>query len=165
MTHPSNHRLGFSVFALIAIGMATAVGISPTACSMPSAPEGDAGEMEMEGGVDEGGEIETGDGDVGMEENGDEDEVTEILMQGIAFVPKEVTIRVGQRVRWTNRDALVHTTTSGNPGDADAGSIWRSGNLPDGESFTFQFDEQGEFVYFCETHPGIMRDAKVTVQP
>lgn len=40
--------------------------------------------------------------------------VIEVAMQGIAFVSKEVTIKVGQRVRWTNLETLpiVHTTTS-----------------------------------------------------
>jgi len=91
--------------------------------------------------------------------------VTDVRMQNIAFSPAEVTIHQGEKVRWTNLDFVPHTTTSGNPGDADAGALWNSGLLPRGQSFEHTFDTVGEFVYFCEVHPTIMRDAKVTVVP
>lgn len=94
--------------------------------------------------------------------------VTDVAMQDIAFVPKEVTIRVGERVRWTNLETLpiVHTTTSGSPGAPDG--LWTSGDLSPGDTpFVRQFDQAGEFIYFCEHHPNVaaMRDAKVIVQP
>lgn len=95
--------------------------------------------------------------------------VTDVAMQGIAFVPKTVTIRQGDSVRWTNLESapIVHTTTSGDP-DGDAiGTIWASGNLSPGESFTRQFNESGTFEYFCEIHPRVaaMRNATVIVEP
>ncbi len=96
-----------------------------------------------------------------------QDGVTEVSLKGIAFVPKEITIRVGESVRWTNMEGLSisHTTTSGNPGDADSGAIWASGTLRPSESFTHRFDEAGSFVYYCEFHPSVpaMRDARVIV--
>ena len=95
--------------------------------------------------------------------------VTEVAMEGIAFVPKTVTINVGDSVRWTNLEGLpiAHTTTSGDPADGNAGDLWDSGNLSPGGSFTHQFDEAGEFEYFCIPHQGIaaMRNAKVIVEP
>lgn len=96
-----------------------------------------------------------------------EEDVKDVAMQGIAFVPKEVTIRVGERVRWTNLDPEIHTTTSGDPADGNAGTIWDSGNLSPGASFVWQFDEAGEFEYFCIPHANeeAMRHAKVIVQP
>lgn len=87
----------------------------------------------------------------------------DVFMEGIAFVPSQVTIKRGESVRWTNRDGVRHTTTSGRPGDSDAGKIWDSSIMDPGQSFTHQFNEVGEFIYFCELHPLIMRDAKVTV--
>ena len=94
----------------------------------------------------------------------DEVGVVDVAMRNIAFDPQEVTIEVGQSVRWTNLETFIaHTTTSGNPGDADLGSLWDSGNLQPGESFAFEFNEVGEFIYFCEIHPVQMRDAKVIV--
>lgn len=88
----------------------------------------------------------------------------EVVMHGIAFDPQEITINVGESVKWTNMDLVPHTATSGNPGDADFGSVFRSAQLAHGESFTHTFDQPGEYVYFCEVHPTIMRDAKVIVQ-
>lgn len=98
-----------------------------------------------------------------------EEGVTDVTMQGIAFVPKEVTIQAGESVRWTNLESLpiVHTTTSGDPTDGNAGELWDSGNLSPGESFVRQFDEPGEFEYFCIPHQDdpAMRNARVIVEP
>lgn len=89
----------------------------------------------------------------------------EVFMRGIAFDPPEITIAVGESVTWTNMDFIIpHTATSGNPGDADLGSVFRSVLLSQGQTFTHTFDEAGEFIYFCEVHPVMMRDAKVIVQ-
>ena len=98
-----------------------------------------------------------------------EEGVTNVLMQGIAFVPKEVTIRIGESVLWVNTETLpiVHTTTSGDPNDGNAGDLWDSGNMSPGATFTRQFDEAGEFEYYCIPHQniGAMRNAKVLVAP
>ncbi len=88
----------------------------------------------------------------------------EVFMQAIAFNPMEITIQAGESVTWTNQDIVPHTATSGNPGDADLGSIFRSEWLSQGGTFTHTFNDAGEFVYFCEVHPGMMRDAKVIVE-
>ncbi len=85
-------------------------------------------------------------------------------MQAIAFEPMEITIQAGESVTWTNQDLVPHTATSGNPGDADLGSIFQSALLSQGGTFSHTFNDAGEFVYFCEVHPGMMRDAKVIVQ-
>lgn len=87
----------------------------------------------------------------------------EVVMRNIAFDPTEITINVGESVTWTNMDFVPHTATSGNPGDADSGSIFRSPQLAHGASFTHTFNEAGEYLYFCEVHPTIMRDARVIV--
>ncbi len=88
----------------------------------------------------------------------------EVFMQAIAFNPMEITIQVGESVTWTNQDIVPHTATSGNPGDADLGSIFRSDFLGQGGTFTHTFNDAGEFIYYCEVHPVMMRDAKVIVQ-
>ncbi len=90
-----------------------------------------------------------------------------VRMKNIAFDPPTVTIQVGQAVRWVNEEPLpiVHTVTSGDPDEGNAGQVWDSGNVAPGQSFTRTFDEPGAFEYFCEIHPGIMRDAMVIVEP
>ncbi len=101
---------------------------------------------------------------VGCPEGG-EPGSNEVFMRSIAFDPAEITIGVGESVTWTNMDILIpHTATSGNPGDEDLGSAFRSVLLFQGETFTHTFNEAGEFIYFCEVHPVMMRDAKVIVQ-
>ena len=85
-------------------------------------------------------------------------------MRSIAFDPVEITISLGESVTWTNMDFIPHTATSGNPGDDDLGAVFRSARLSQGATFTHTFSEAGEFVYFCEVHPVMMRDAKVIVQ-
>ncbi|MCG3125474.1 MAG: Plastocyanin [Phycisphaerae bacterium] len=91
--------------------------------------------------------------------------VAEVFINGFAFVPKEVTIKKGGTVHWRNQDPAAHTVTSGNPGDADAGATFDSGEIQPGDSFPLTFDSAGEYTYFCELHPGLaaMRDAKVIV--
>ncbi len=97
--------------------------------------------------------------------SGGEPGANEVFMRAIAFDPAEITINAGETVTWTNMDFVPHTATSGNPGDADLGAVFQSANLFQGGTFAHTFDEPGEFVYFCERHPAIMRDAKVIVQP
>jgi plastocyanin len=91
----------------------------------------------------------------------------EVILRNNRFTPSQITIKAGESVRWRNEDTDVHTVTSGDPEDADAGRVFRlpeSGLLQPGESETLTFDEPGEFVYFCEIHPEDMRDATVIVE-
>jgi plastocyanin len=99
-----------------------------------------------------------------------EEAVTDVAIQNIAFTPKVVTIKVGERVRWTNLETqpIIHTTTSGDPADGNAGDVWDSGDLSPGESFVRQFDDVGEFEYYCIHHYltyTAARHAMVIVEP
>ena len=89
-----------------------------------------------------------------------------VNMQGIAFVAPgggdDITIMLGDTVVWVNQDAVQHTATSNSvPG---GGMSFDSGLLSQGQSFTFVPNARGEWVYFCEVHPGIMLDARITVE-
>ena len=83
-------------------------------------------------------------------------------MQGITFVPSTLTVKVEDTVTWTNDDSMNHTVTSGSPGNK--GTPLNSGNIANSGIFQFTFDTPGTYVYFCEIHPGQMRDAKIIVQ-
>lgn len=91
--------------------------------------------------------------------------VTHVDLRNSAFTPREVTIRVGQSVRWTNEDPVIHTVTSGGPDDPDAGALFDSGDLIPFDSFDHTFDQVGEFFYFSKRDSGRpgMVGAKVTV--
>ncbi|HEX9775107.1 MAG TPA: plastocyanin/azurin family copper-binding protein [Actinomycetota bacterium] len=63
-----------------------------------------------------------------------------------AFTPREVTIKAGETVTWTNDDAQAHTVTA----DDDA---FDSGFIEATESFSLTFEEAGTYRYFCTPHP------------
>ena len=72
--------------------------------------------------------------------------VTEaVSIQGFAFTPAQITLRVGDTVRWTNQDAAAHTAT------ANSGQF-NSGNLARGTSYQFTFTQAGTYSYFCARH-------------
>jgi manganese oxidase len=75
-------------------------------------------------------------------DNGD---TAEIVIQNVRFNPDELRVPVGTTVTWVNRDGMVHTVT------ADDGSF-DSGDIRGGESWSYTFDEPGEFSYHCIPH-------------
>jgi plastocyanin len=80
------------------------------------------------------------------------------------FQPANVTIYLGDLVRWTNTSAAtIHTATS----DAAA---WDSGNLASGQSFSVLFSTPGTYLYHCAIHPSMtasitVLDVSVTATP
>lgn len=89
--------------------------------------------------------------------------VTDVAIRNMAFSPASITIEVNESVRWTNQDFVPHSATSGDPGDADAGEAFETGDLGLGDSATITFNEPGEYVYFCRWHPTEMRGARISV--
>jgi plastocyanin len=87
----------------------------------------------------------------------------DVSIQNFAFTPKDLTIKAGDTVRWTQKDAITHTSTSGPNGVADG--IWDSGNmtLAANTTFSFTFDTAGTFPYFCRPHKSTMRGS-ITVE-
>lgn len=74
------------------------------------------------------------------------------------FDPQELTVPSGSDVTWTNEDDLTHTIASGKKAGYGMyeflqDGIFNSGELDDGESFTFHFAEPGRYEYFCAPHP------------
>ena len=85
----------------------------------------------------------------------------EIWMQNIAFTPGTLTIGVGTSIKWTNKESITHTVTSGLPGAPDG--IFNSGNLGNGGTFSFTFNTKGTFKYYCIIH-GAMMTGNIIVQ-
>ncbi len=71
-------------------------------------------------------------------------------MDNFVFVEDRIEVAVGTTVTWVNGDATRHTVTSGEDDRADG---LFDGDVPAGESFSFTFEEPGEFAYFCDIHP------------
>ncbi|MCH8311008.1 MAG: DNRLRE domain-containing protein, partial [Chloroflexi bacterium] len=76
------------------------------------------------------------------------------------FTLEDISVAVGTTIIWENQDAAPHTSTSGISPDRD--DIWDSGILNNGESFSFTFQEVGEFAYFCAVHPYMTATVTVT---
>jgi len=68
------------------------------------------------------------------------------------YIPFEVTIGVGGIVTWENKDTAAHTVTSGNEAEGPD-EKFDSSLFGSGAKFALQFDNAGEFDYFCLVHP------------
>lgn len=84
-------------------------------------------------------------------------------IRDFAFSPRTVEIRVGDTVRWTNRDSVAHTATARN-GSFDTGL------LAEGETGSVRFTAAGRYGYVCTPHPGmtgtvVVRAAGTVVPP
>ena len=63
------------------------------------------------------------------------------------FTPRDLTVAIGARVTWTNRDSAPHTAT--------AKGQWDTGTLDKGDSATLTFDQPGTYSYICTIHPSM----------
>jgi hypothetical protein len=61
------------------------------------------------------------------------------------YDPSTITIETGQALTFTNSGQVGHTAT------AEDGSF-DTGLLENGQSATIEFDNPGEFPYFCQPH-------------
>ena len=80
-----------------------------------------------------------------------------IKMANIAFAPKDVTVKVGQKITWTNDDSTDHNVT------ADSGADFKSKDFGKGGTFEFTATKAGKITYECTLHPN-MKGATITVQ-
>ena len=79
-----------------------------------------------------------------------------IQLKGFQFNPKDTTVKVGQKITWTNADTTDHNVT------ADSGADFKSDNFGEGGTFEFTADKAGKIAYECTLHPGMK--ATITVQ-
>lgn len=94
----------------------------------------------------------------------------------LRFDPKEVTIKVGQTITWTNPSQMVHTATcdhTQNPVDnthpeyiqlPDGAEPWGSEMMQPGDTFSHTFTVPGEYKYICIPHVLSGMRATITVE-
>ena len=70
----------------------------------------------------------------------------EVSIEGLEFKPAKLTVKVGEKVTWTNNDDCDHTVEC-----KDAGM--KSGVIHRGDTFSFTFDKAGKYHYKCRLHP------------
>ena len=79
-----------------------------------------------------------------------------IKMQNIQFSPKDTTVKVGDKVTWTNDDNTDHNVT------AESGADFKSKDFGNGGTFSFTPDKAGTIKYVCTIHPGMTGTLNVT---
>lgn len=70
-----------------------------------------------------------------------------VNIEDFAFSSKELKIKQGDKIVWTNLDSAKHTVTS------DAGNELDSELLGEGKSYSHTFNNKGTFSYHCKPHP------------
>ena len=75
------------------------------------------------------------------------------------FDPTAATGAIGDTFHWTNNDSITHTTTQNGPL-----SLWTSGNLAGGDSFSKAIDFAGSYPYHCSIHTSMTGTVKVPIQ-
>jgi plastocyanin len=78
----------------------------------------------------------------------------------LCYDPNSLIIFTGGEVIWRNDDTSSHTVTSGSIIEGPDG-IFGSGLIKPGTTFSFKFEESGQYDYFCMIHP--WANASVTV--
>jgi plastocyanin len=77
-----------------------------------------------------------------------------VAISGFAFSPASVTINVGDRVTWTNSDAVAHTATA-------TGGAFDTGDIGQGQSASVRFTKAGTYAYYCTPHPSMTGTIRV----
>jgi plastocyanin len=70
----------------------------------------------------------------------------EVVIQNFAFEPATLTVKVGTKVTWVNRDDEPHTATA-------TDKRFSSKALENGDRFTTEFNQPGIYKYYCALHP------------
>ena len=98
------------------------------------------------GGGDNGGEASGGGGSGGG---------TEVSMESVQFEPKDLTVKPGETITFTNNESIPHDVhkTSGPGKDFASGP---PGGMQEGDTFELTLDQPGEYEYVCDVHaPGM----------
>ena len=73
----------------------------------------------------------------------------QVTLQNIAFNPATLHAKVGQTIKWTNRDSVAHNVT------AQKGESFHSPTLNQGDSYSYKLDHAGTIQYVCTFHPNM----------
>jgi plastocyanin len=90
----------------------------------------------------------------------------------LAFVPRSITVSVGDKVTWRNVGSVAHTVTTDpkKASDPKIASVpagvkpWDSGFINGGQSYSYTFRKPGTYRYFCIPHENAGMVGTVVVQ-
>lgn len=84
------------------------------------------------------------------------DDIVSVGMVDIKFVPERIKARVGQKIIWTNNEAVPHNVT------AREGADFASDTMREGDTFEYTPTQAGTIDYVCTIHPGQTGQITVT---
>ena len=71
-----------------------------------------------------------------------------VTIQNMAFSPASLTVKVGDKVTWTNQDSVGHSATADN-------NSFDTGVIAQGQSGSVTFSKTGTYTYHCKIHPSM----------
>jgi plastocyanin len=71
-----------------------------------------------------------------------------VLIENYAFGTAQLTVSVGTKVTWMNKDGVQHSVTTDD-------KIFDSGLLKQNQEFSHTFDKAGVYPYHCTPHPNM----------
>lgn len=78
-----------------------------------------------------------------------------VVMKDIRFEPRDITVKVGEAITWTNEDSVQHDVA------ATSGAQFKSDLFGQGGTFSYTPTKAGTIKYVCTVHPGM--DGTITV--
>lgn len=69
-----------------------------------------------------------------------------VKIDNFNFTPPVLTVPVGTRVTWVNKDDVPHTVTSDD-------KLFGSRAMDTDDKFSFTFQAPGTYPYYCSVHP------------
>jgi plastocyanin len=79
----------------------------------------------------------------------------QVSMKNIQFSPKDLAVKAGETITFTNDEAIAHDVhkTSGPGKDFASGP---TGGMQEGDTFKLTLDKPGKYDYVCDVHaPGM----------
>ena len=73
-----------------------------------------------------------------------------VTIQNFAFGPADISVKVGTKVTWTNKDSAAHTVT-----ETDGQDGPQSSDLSPDATYSFTFTKAGTYHYHCAIHPSM----------
>lgn len=71
------------------------------------------------------------------------------------YQPLRIQVEEGAEVTWTNNDSVVHTVT-------DVNNAFDSNLINADESWSYTFNTEGTYNYYCTMHPWMRGAVEVT---
>lgn len=79
----------------------------------------------------------------------------EVSMQNIQFDPKDITVKPGETITFTNDESIPHDVHKQSGPGADFAS-GPDGGMNQGDTFELKLDKPGKYDYVCHVHaPGM----------